>query len=171
MLNIIIGENAVGKTVMLRKMASQINRLDIASNLSKYQNFIGMTLKYNMGTIDFISKELGDPVVLENEEQLFIEGYGRDFLDIMTVLSRNVANFYLDEPEYGLREYEVNMMAHVLVKLAYELPSIWITTQTELLLDINSSAVSYYTVERNNLGEFVLKNIEWQDVCKYVDTF
>lgn len=173
MLNIIVGENASGKTIMLKKMASQIARLDIASNLSKYQSHLGMTLDYNRNVIDFISNELGDPVISTNKDQLFVEdgGYGTNFLDIITMLSRDVSNFYLDDLEYGLREHELNMMAHVLVKLAHVLPNIWIITHSELLLDINSNMVSYFTVEKDSSGEHILRSIEWQDACKYVDVF
>lgn len=85
-----------------------------------------------MDMIDFISKELGEQIVVQNEAQLFIEGnsYGKDFLDIVTLLSCNVQNFYLDAPEYGLRECEVNALTHVLVKLAHMLSNIWVTTHT-----------------------------------------
>lgn len=173
MLHVIVGKNAVGKTVMLRKAASKVNRLNIASNLSKYQSPIGMTLEYNTDTINFISEELGNPIISQNEAQLFIEGnsYGKDFLDIMTILSRNVTNFYLDEPEYGLQEHEINMMTHILVKLAYMLPNIWITTHTDLLLDIHSKVVSYYIVEKDNAEAYFLRSVGLEHVYEYADTF
>jgi hypothetical protein len=154
MINIIVGDNAIGKTLILydkEKMPNTISNMSVLSN-TEY-------LVYDIERAKKISHLLGcGDVVYGNKvsfETTCVYGIKELMSDSMKQLLRLCSTkgdkLVLDEPDVGLTDKETATLAFMLGSelFAKEFKEIWITTHNSFLLNIEEC--NFYTITDKNL--------------------
>ena len=152
MVNVIVGQNAVGKTKKLMEIysnsekSSTICNLDSDRDLTK--NVIDIERLNSLAeSIDIITED----VVIDNNNTIVaikMQGckFSFDFCKVLNLLSKKVRTIILDEPEQGINLYEQVLVYKLLKRIAFchaDL-DIWITTHSSVLCDCET--FSYYKI-------------------------
>jgi hypothetical protein len=154
MVNIIVGDNAIGKTLVLyekERISNTISNMAVLSN-SEY-------LVYDIERAKKISHLLGcGDVVYGNKvsfETTNVYGIKELMSDSMKHLLRLCSTkgdkLVLDEPDVGLSDRETATLAFMLGSelFALEFKDIWISTHNSFLLNIDEC--NYYTITDKGL--------------------
>jgi hypothetical protein len=154
MINIIVGDNAIGKTLILyekEKISNTISNMSVLAN-TEY-------LVYDIERAKKISKLLGcGEVVYGNKvsfETTSIYGIKELMSDSMKQLLRLCSTkgdkLVLDEPDVGLTDKETATLAFMLGSdlFAKEFNDIWITTHNSFMLNIDEC--NFFTIIDMNL--------------------
>lgn len=141
MIKFIIGENASGKTLYLdtcieKEIASNEN-IQFITNLRE-ANYTD--LKFNKARLEIL-EEISDVESVDTSNQILsLIGspvrLSEDFLKLMTLLCRECKKAYIDEPEQGLSEYEIYLLASFLEYTEKTFDEIIIVTHSEILIQI-----------------------------------
>lgn len=154
MVNLIVGRNAIGKTVALRKLmrnnmfsTEYVTNIDwlinplrdsIINDVRKKEAFeYALGCEYEEHHTIFTERKIstGD-VVIASECEIMLD-----------VLSKQVDNAYLDEPEFGLNRNEVGILINYIARIKSLYKDLYIVTHNENFLGVSDKV---YTV--NNAG-------------------
>lgn len=168
MINILLGDNSVGKTKFLLRMAAEESN-DCVSNLNmeldnsnvpmsnqKYtelKNIIGTTQDGVIGNkIAYIN-------YISNNQQVICSDSLRD---IFSLLCKDRKLILLDEPEIDLSLDELLTLLYVLETRDYVLDDVWIVTHSEYL--VGHQTFKYFTIVDNKLTQLTVEESdEWFD--------
>ena len=164
MIILIIGQNAIGKSVYIRTKAKEA----LQYNAQIITNFWDKTyLKnrdYNEERVDLL-RELFDADKIEKKRDRLqitsdfpISNY---FNDILTAICKEGEELYLDEPEYGLYSYEIGYLVTFISRVSDTFKYIEIVTHSELFLAILEAERN--TVVLNDNKEYVLTCLRGSD--------
>lgn len=149
MLEIIIGQNASGKTLYLYnciKAELEKNNTDFASNLNQlsYED-----LKFNKKRIEILY-DLIDTAeeIITNNKILSIkaeENFSKAFLEIMSILCKDVSTLFLDEPEQGLSRREIDILCTFIERANRTYKRVVIVTHCDLIIQCENIII--YSVQ------------------------
>ena len=137
MITLIVGQNAIGKTVYLQNKIKDMSRNNnVISNLieSNYLN----SVPYNRERIDDLKDILDTENIAENDDMLGISTdevrISKAFALILTLICKDLEYLYLDEPEFGLSYREIGFLIWFLCRVENSFKEIEIVTHSEMLL-------------------------------------
>lgn len=151
MLEIIIGQNASGKTLYLYnciKAEIEKGNIDFASNLNKlsYED-----LEFNTERIEILYDVIDTAEeIIETNEVLNIkadEKFSKAFLEIISILCKDASTFFLDEPEQGLSRRELDILCTFLERADRTYKRIVIVTHCDLFIQCEN--IKIYSVQMN----------------------
>jgi len=141
MIKFIIGKNASGKTLYLNNCVKQdLNSnedIEFVTNLkdTNYQD-----VDYDYRKIEILEEiSHADSIDTSNELLALIESpvkLSKEFLQLVTILCKKCKRAYIDEPEQGLSEYEINLLASFLQYTNKFFEEIVVVTHSELLIQV-----------------------------------
>lgn len=175
MIQLIIGQNASGKTLYLDtiieeklKHADDINFVTNIGN-NKYNELLFS--KKRVKILDDILMDFCDSIDTSNELITPINSeivFSTDFLYMVTLLCKNVDEIYLDEPEQGLIEFEIKLLTNFLELIDKTYNKIVIVTHSELLVQM--PYFDAYTIKMSNITSQVeLLPVKGEDVLEVID--
>lgn len=150
MITLIVGQNAIGKSVYLkdRAKAASLND-DIIFNMvdSSYLD----NISYNTERIEHLKDILQTEDITENDDILVIKTdevkLNTEFIKLLTLICKNCKKMYLDEPEYCLTYHQIGFLVWFLSRVEVTFDEIVIVTHSEVLLGLESKEVK--TVDWN----------------------
>ncbi len=167
MINVIIGENASGKT---KKLMAMYNRDITTATINLDDADALRDIPLCREDIEFFEEMLGLKNIVIRENQITVaditETFGRlipcssEFLNILSVVCKQVEKVYLDEPEYYLSNTELNYLIYCLQEFDKE---VWITSHYKGFI-LNYS-FRHYKIGNND----ELEIIEVDDLDEYID--
>lgn len=138
MITLIIGQNAIGKTVYLHDKIKYVSKTqNVITNLidSSYLNSVG----YNSTRIERLKDILDTDNIAENSDILGITtdevNVSKAFVSILTLICKNLDYLYLDEPEFGLSYREIGFLIWFLCSVEDSFKEIEIITHSEMILE------------------------------------
>lgn len=141
MIKIIIGQNASGKTLYLNNCIDselmEFNTIDFVTNMkdASYND-----VSYNQERLEILESITDVERIDTSNELLALIGnpikLSKDFLQIVTLLCKECKRVYLDEPEQGLSEYEINLLVSFLQYADNTYEEIIVVTHSELFVQI-----------------------------------
>lgn len=161
MLLLIIGQNAIGKSVYIKNEANKAleNNKDVLFNGwdRKYLN----NKKYNEARLEALHEILDADEIIDNVECLAIKTstipISQNLVKILTLICKEGNCLYLDEPEYGLNNREIGVLVAFIYKIINTFETIEIVTHSELFFGITEAKVK--TVKVNSEGEYSLSEV------------
>lgn len=137
MITLIIGQNAIGKTVYLQNKIKDMSRNNnVISNLTE-SNYLN-SVSYNRERIDNLKDILDTENIIENDDMLGISTdevrISKAFASILTLICKDLEYLYLDEPEFGLSYREIGFLVWFLCCVEDSFKEIEIVTHSEMLL-------------------------------------
>ena len=161
MIKLIIGQNAIGKSVYIKNAANEALKKEdsVLSNIwnSKYLK----NRAYNDERIEVLYDILDAEEVIENTECLAVKGgqimVGQNFANILTLICKCGDYLYLDEPEYGLNNHEIGYLVAFLYKILDTFKLIEIVTHSELFFGIQEAEMR--TVTLNSRKQYILSEL------------
>lgn len=172
MLEIIIGQNASGKTLYLYNcIKAEIAKgdTDFVSNLNKlsYED-----LKFNTERIEILYDviDTAEEIITTNEVLNIKadEKFSKAFLEIISIICKDASTLFIDEPEQGLSNRELYILANFLDRAEETYKRIVITTHSELLADTEYAKA--YTVKMSNkTNELKLIKVPEEKVLEVID--
>lgn len=160
MIRLIIGNNASGKTLYLKRCIKDdldkhnkvefiTNFIDNMSDSTEYNqdriNILGEVFCYSDG-IDTSNDTLG---IINNNVRV-----SKYFLEIITLLCKDYKRMYIDEPEQGLSIYEINLLCNFLQFADKTYENLTIVTHSEMLIQL--PYYELYTVKMNESSDIDL---------------
>ena len=150
MIKIIIGQNASGKTLYLDNVVEEMSQgdgeIDFVTNLADQHIFDHVPFLPDKVEIlcEILQAERVDTscVILTPVESPVV--LGREFIEIITLLCKDVKAVYLDEPEQGLSEYEMSILCTLIQYFSRFFEEIIIVTHSELFVQMVNCR--YFTV-------------------------
>ena len=141
MIRIIIGQNASGKTLYLNNCINNdledSDTIDFVTNLkdASYND-----ISYNQERLQVLEEITDVEMIDTSNELLALIGspikLSKDFLQIVTILCKECKKVYLDEPEQGLSEYEINLLISFVQYAESTYEEIVVVTHSELFVQI-----------------------------------
>lgn len=162
MVNIIIGENASGKTKILRGMYNKLRGKSVSNfvddNKSKYilLSEDKLNLLKECFIIDEIKNTDNSIMYIEYNNVIMSSIVEQPALDILSLICKKYNNVYLDEPERGVGTECLKVLAQVLCEFK-DVGNIWITTHTIHFSNIEGA--KYFKVSNNSLEELSLGEV------------
>lgn len=154
MLNIIVGENASGKTVALQEKLEEVNLRDAATNLrdtSKYShNIVDEKVRCLWRQIPFNVENVNNKVYLEStdkERDPFDYNECLPLKSIVTALCSDKKYFIWDEPEHNIPETLKDWVMTALLRVSTLFDEVWISTHLDGMDYI--SGANYFKVDKN----------------------
>lgn len=162
MITLIVGQNAIGKSIYLKNKAKRESL-----NSEVLCNFIDgsylRNVKYNKDRLEELKDLLDTDIIIENKDRLGIEtdvmSIGNDFENILTIICKDYDKLYMDEPEFGLSYREIGRLIAFLTRIEDTFKEIVMVTHSEMFLGIPNKivkTVKYDTV----LNEFIAVEIK-----------
>ena len=173
MINFIIGENASGKSMyldlLIKSELKNNSEIEFVTNLHETLYSETEYVKERLDTLEEIS--LADEIDTINEI-INISGnpvkLSKDFLQLMTILCKKSKRAYIDEPEQGLSEYEINLLGTFLTLANHTYEDIFIVTHSELLIEINGCR--YMTPQMDNFtSDITIVDVKEADKFEIID--
>lgn len=150
MINLIIGKNALGKTVYLNKLKDKNDLDKIITNLITFRYI--KNEKYNQERLDILQELLlADEIIPTNPKLTIVKPdfeISQEFIDIMTLLCKDRNLVLIDEPNKGLTPHERFRLISFLAQTAHTFDSVYIVTHYEGMLAIPN--INIYTVDKYN---------------------
>ena len=173
MINFIIGENASGKSMYLDLLIkSELENNTDVEFITNLHDTLYSDLEYNQERLDILEEiTFADEIGILNEI-ITISGnpvkLSRDFLELMTILCKTSKRAYIDEPEQGLSEYEINLLGSFLTLVNYTYEDIFIVTHSELLIQIYGC--KYMTPKMDSLtADITMLDVKEEDKFEVID--
>lgn len=144
MIELIIGANASGKTLYLNncinKELAEFSEPEFATNMV---NDLYSDIGYNRERIKVLEEIFcyADGIDTSNELLSIINNnikLSKEFLQIITILCKDFNRMYIDEPEQGLSEQEINLLCTFLQFTADTYEKIVVVTHSELFIQLPS---------------------------------
>lgn len=140
MVKFIIGENASGKSLYLdnavKEDLNNNNEIEFVTNLYETSSNNG----YSQERLSILEDISNSEEIDTSNEILALVGspvkLSKEFLHLMTILCSKCKRAYIDEPEQGLSEYEINLLASFLQYADRTYEEVIIVTHSELLIQI-----------------------------------
>lgn len=137
MITLIVGQNAIGKTVYLQnKIKDMSKNNNVISNLTE-SNYLN-SVPYNRERIDDLKDILDTENIVENDDMLGISSdevkISKAFASIITLICKDLEYMYLDEPEFKLSYREIGFLIWFLCRVENSFKEIEIVTHSEMLL-------------------------------------
>lgn len=152
MITLVVGQNAIGKSVYLRnkaKSAAADNEIIYNMVDSSYLDDIA----YNAERVDHLKEILRTDSISESDDTLMIKTeevkLNTEFIKLLTLICKDCKNLYLDEPEYCLTYHQIGFLVWFLSRVEYTFDEIVIVTHSETLLGLMDKEVK--TVEWNEV--------------------
>lgn len=150
MIDVIIGQNAIGKSQYLRSKV-----LKIAKDTNAITNIVDTqylkNIKFNEERIDLL-EDITDAydIFTDADDILNIQSdeivTGRYFMTLVSMICKDSEYLYLDEPEYGLSSREIDYLAVFLNGVEDTFKEIEIVTHSDSLV-LQLLNTKMYTVE------------------------
>ena len=168
MINLIIGNNAIGKTAYLNILIKKYGIDNITTNLRSDTYF--QYIKYNEERVQILQTLLSANKIEHNLTYLDIKNPDRvltlNFLKLVTTICRDRDILILDDPEKDLTYMEKNFLLTFLDNISTTFSEMFISTHYECMLSLDN--MSTYTVLKE--GEtFTLKNVAKEDMYAVID--
>lgn len=172
MLEIIIGQNASGKTLYLYNCIKEEldkNNTDFITNLNllsaERAGFNEERIEILYDIIDTADEIITSNKILNIKAD---ENFSKAFLEIMTLFCKDKSTLFLDEPEQGLSNRELYILANFLDKAEETYKRIVITTHSELLADTEYAKA--YTVKMSDkTNELKLIEVPEEKILEVID--
>lgn len=153
MITLIIGQNAIGKSAYLKeKVKESLTDKDKIITYNMWDNDYLLNREYNKDRVEEL-EELFDEVnckhsVLELEsEEVDITP---ELLNILTIITKDGTELYLDEPENGLDNTQINCLVQYLYRVLDTFNNIAIVTHSELFFGILESEIKTVSLNKQN---------------------
>lgn len=165
MVTLIIGQNAIGKSVYLKNKAkSESLTSEIIYNMTDTSYLDNIA--YNKERIEQLKDILDTEEIIENKDCLIIQTdevcMSRDFMKLLTLICKDCSKLYIDDIEYGLEYHQIGFLIWFLSRVEDTFDEIMIVTHSEMLLGIENKEVK--TVEYDKASkEFILVDIKDKD--------
>lgn len=161
MVTLIIGDNAIGKSVYLKNKADITLKSGKSVVYNGWDNTYLKKKKYNENRIDALCDILDIENIIENDQYLAMESSFIKVTDnlakILTLICKDADYLYLDEPEYGLSNREVGILVAFLCKIMNTFINIEIVTHSELFFGISDADIK--TIKLNNKKQYVTSEL------------
>lgn len=171
MITLIIGQNAIGKTVYIKNKVKNT----VEDNENIIFNFFDTSYLNNRGydknRIEALEDVLDtDKIDIDNPEYLSIKTdeirIGKSFNNILTIICKEGNELYLDEPEYGLNNHEIGYLVKFLYRILDTFNNIEIVTHSELFLGILDAEKKTVTMDEKK--NFILTDLR-EDAYATID--
>lgn len=160
MLTLIIGQNAIGKSVYIKEEAKRAMQEDENVLCNFISSDYLKNIRYNQERIEILGDLLDANEIKQSAEMLFIDRdmpITKKFTEIVTLICKNGDRLFLDEPEYKLHDREIGMLVAFIYRVADTFKQIEIVTHSELFLGILSAEIK--TVKKDKY-RYVLTDLE-----------
>lgn len=148
MLNIIVGANASGKTVMLKELLDEMpDTKNVVTNIRALNSFT--EIRYNQERIELLEENIDALCIISASKSLLVcedEEYSDSFMQAITYLCKDVNNIFLDEIDNAVPYHEMHAFAAALINIGRVVPNLWITTHEDVLMGYFHEHIKYYTV-------------------------
>jgi hypothetical protein len=157
MLNIIIGENSIGKTVVLKERLKELGVVNVSTNLV---DDINTDLDIDLNKVERLNmKAPYDVDIVNGAVNIGVTGYEKESLYYNQPVFRKLVGhicaskdyFIYDEPEFGLSGRLLNACVDTVARLAWTFKECWISTYESGFLAIPDA--NLYTVENGELKQ------------------
>ena len=167
MVKIIVGQNNSGKSVYLENLSRSVNIERLNTNIAGvYSN---SDLGYNQERVDNLDDVIECGIIYLGDNSISITDLdfrvSKAFEDIVTIVCREGDYLYLDEPEYGLNDWEIAKLMCLIARVADTFTDVQIVTHDETFFGILDKSV--YTVQYTN-NEYTLQMVEG-DIYEAID--
>lgn len=158
MVNLIVGENAVGKTKCLYGLSELTSDLCITDRMEpdriaafKLDERCIQVINDITGYCVHCSPDYLDILNLTPDSTLVDKGISRpEFYKLLTLISKCANTFYLDEPDVGMTFGELVVLTDIIQEFSEEFnKTFWITTHNPIWLRILK--LNFYTIDENRL--------------------
>ena len=141
MIKFIIGENASGKTLYLNNCVKEdLNSNEDIEFVTNLKDTFYQDVDYDQRKIDILEEISHSESIDKSNEILALIGnpvkLSKEFLQLVTILCKKCKRAYIDEPEQGLSEYEINLLASFLQYTNKIFEEVVVVTHSELLIQI-----------------------------------
>lgn len=173
MIKFIIGENASGKSLYLDNIIKadldNHSEVEFVTNTYEIKND---NIEYDKDRLSVLEDISGaEEIDTSNSLLAIVESpvkLSKEFLQLMTILCQKCKRAYLDEPEQGLSEYEINILSSFLMQAGRTYEDMVIVTHSELLIQIPNCV--YATPKmRDNTADIILQNVKDGDKFEVID--
>lgn len=153
MVRLIIGQNAIGKSVYIKNKAKkELEKCDkILCNIWDSKYLINIT--YNEDRIEALYDILDAEEITENRECLLIKSniceFSQSMLKIVSLICKEGSKLYLDEPEYGLTNREIGYLVAFIYNIMDTFDEVEIVTHSELFFGIQEAEVVTVSLDKN----------------------
>ena len=174
-IEIIIGNNAIGKSYIIHQMADN-DKGNIITNFD--DDFYTEGNNYSRERIDILRSFLeshygeGEVTIHAQSSGLYInidgiKDFSRYFIDAVSLICRQGDRLYVDDIESNLRGRELQLFSSFVFRVANTFEHIVIVTHIPLFLGFDED-YSVYTVVTNG-NEFELKQVADEDKYKIIN--
>lgn len=144
MITLIIGQNAIGKSVYLKdKLKKEISSDDILCNFIDGSYL--RTKRYNSNRIEELKELLDTDNIITNKDKLGIEtdvlSISTEFENILTLICKEGDRLYIDEPEFGLSYKEIGRLIAFIAIIEDTFKDIEVITHSEMFLGLNNANI------------------------------
>ena len=150
MINLIVGKNALGKTVYLNKLKDEYDLDIIITNLITFRYI--KNEDYNLERLEVLQDLLIADEIMQTKPKLTIVNpdfeFTQEFLDLMTLLCKNRKIVLLDEPDKGLTSHERYLLISFLAQTEHTYEDVYIVTHYEGMLAVPNKKI--FTVDTFN---------------------
>ncbi|MGN0375749.1 MAG: hypothetical protein ACI4EN_09655 [Butyrivibrio sp.] len=142
MIKLVIGANASGKTLFLNNcIQRELDNFDVPAFATNLADTLYSDTEYNKKRLEKLEEIFcyADGIDTSNELISVINNpvkLSKDFLQIITILCKDFKRMYIDEPEQGLSEYEINLLCTFLQFTAELYEQLIIVTHSEMLIQL-----------------------------------
>lgn len=157
MINLIVADNATGKTCALQELLFKDENGTSDLLPIEILQFIELDAKI----IEEVKARFDLDLLIEGRSILKasgpnyfneIETFSSLFVGILNVCLKQRMHIYLDEPEIGLSQSEVSLLVSIVRMLSNEYErDVWITTHTQDWLGV--APLTFFTIENGKLVE------------------
>lgn len=132
MINLIVGANASGKTLTLKRM---VNEHAVQGCSYSDSPIVLESIKLNECALEIASEFLEGDALVYNNSVVGVTPwfdnpieFSRLFLDRVNLVCKNTKYVFLDEPDFGITDEETRILAHIIESISRELEKeFWIT--------------------------------------------
>lgn len=159
MLKIIVGKNSIGKSALLRELAS--NCEDSIYNLKLPVNY--ENVKLDKDTINWLNEDLGHDTVVRSDTSIYgfaNEKWSKKYISNIEMMCKECSKFFLDEIENSMSDIETSRVYKLIYLISQE-KDIWIITHNkEILGYYDIGGVEIYTVRDGRLHKIEVNEVE-----------
>lgn len=158
MLNIIYGANASGKTKVLKDLYKSKSKKEALCNI--ISNIYFDDIDYSSERLEKVNDNLDyQEIEIGKVGQLVSREFSAEFLDIAKLLLKDVDYVYLDEPDIGLVNVEVETLIQMLHLLKEDIKELWVVTHDSRLYAVKNKGVRYWNINEVQPGKFQLLEV------------
>lgn len=170
MLNIIVGPNASGKTIILEALLNTI--IDAKNVVTNLRELITFTeIPYSQERIELLEDNIDALCIAPSTKHLlFCEDaeYSDNFMQAITYLCKDVDNMFLDEIDNIIPYREMHAFANALLYIGKVVTNLWIVTHEDALMVYSCEHIKYYTVIKED-NKFKLRECRGKYLQEVID--